>query len=67
MGMLEIEEVAAHFRRPPVEKTLDELIERAAACVDYGGSVTETPEWLAVTEGKPPCPPFQMSVGSSVA
>ena len=36
MGMLEIEEVAAHFRRPPVEKTLDELIERAAACVDYG-------------------------------
>src|ERR1700721_2102697 len=36
MGMLEIEEVAAHFRRPPVEKTLDELIERAAAGVDYG-------------------------------
>jgi hypothetical protein len=36
MGMLEIEEVAAHFRRPTVEKTLDELIERTAARVDYG-------------------------------
>ena len=36
MRMLEIEEVGAHFRRPAIEKALDELVDGAAADVGYG-------------------------------
>jgi hypothetical protein len=43
MRMLEIEEVGAHFRRPAIEKALDELVDGAAADVGYGLLGSERP------------------------